>query len=62
MKLTGRITWEWEAGDGTECFHCGDAAWLKQSRMVIVWDTGGQYKPDIVLCASCANEKLEQYA
>jgi hypothetical protein len=50
--------WTWEEGDGTKCFHCGDAAWLEQKHLVIItWgDEETEMKTGIVLCASCGKE------
>jgi len=47
--------WKWEDGDGSSCFHCGDAAWLKQLHLVITtWgDEKTEMKTGIVMCASC---------
>jgi hypothetical protein len=48
------LQWRDEEGDGTECFHCGDAAWLSQCSAFFRMDSGEWFPIGIVLCQSCA--------
>lgn len=45
--------WKWEDGDGTLCIFCGDAAWMKQLRLVFVVAGTPEQPTDFVLCRSC---------
>lgn len=52
------VVWEEEAGDGSKCIGCGDAAWLTQKRLVLLLPPSSRQPQDIVLCASCADACL----
>ena len=54
MTVTVRMEWRWEAGDGSPCLVCGEAAWLNQRRMFFTQSGFDAQKTKIVLCGSCA--------
>lgn len=46
------VGWVWEDGDGTACFHCGDAAWLRQLGLRVTIN-GKRAACLTVACTSC---------
>ena len=58
ITIPFRVKWRCEAGDGTNCRHCGDASWLIQTRLILIMSNGEERPQEIVICASCMTPKI----
>lgn len=58
LTISISTSWKPEEPTGELCFVCGDACYLKQTRLMIAYGSHNHEPSRFVICGSCGDERI----